>query len=111
MVSNRAHVPAEIAKPGSGVNNGNTICIRERDLKARRVAAELLEARITNWHGTAATVKFELHTELYGGRGSRGKLWVTKQMGSNLNSLALIQSKRRDERWIARVLIQHARLS
>src|SRR5215831_4302600 len=57
-MSDRAHVPAEIAKPSSGVNNGDTICIRRRDLKARRVAAELLEASITDWNGAADTVKF-----------------------------------------------------
>jgi hypothetical protein len=58
VVADRAHVPAEIAKPSSGVNNGNTIRLRERDLKARGVAAELLEASITDWDGTAGTVKF-----------------------------------------------------
>jgi len=57
-VSDRAHVPAEIAKPSSGVNNGDTICICKRDLKAGGVAAELLEASITNWDGAADTVKF-----------------------------------------------------
>jgi hypothetical protein len=57
-VSNRAHVPAEIAKPSSGVNNGDTIRIRECDLKTGGVAAELLEASITDWDGTAGTVEF-----------------------------------------------------
>ena len=64
VVSDRAHVPAETAKPGSGINNGDTIRIRERDLKTGGVAAELLEASITDWDGAAGTVKFELHTEL-----------------------------------------------
>ena len=58
VMSDRAHVPAEIAKPSSGVNNGDTICICKRDLKAGGVAAELLEASITNWDGAADTVKF-----------------------------------------------------
>ena len=58
VMSDRAHVPAEIAKPGSGVNNGDTICLRRRDLKARRVATKLLEASITNWDGAADAVKF-----------------------------------------------------
>jgi hypothetical protein len=61
VMSDSAHVPAEIAKPGSGVNNGNAIRIRERELKAGGVAAELLEASITDWDGAADTVKFELH--------------------------------------------------
>ena len=73
MVSDRAQVPTEIAKPRSGVNNGNTIRIRKRDLKTGGVAAELLKARITNWDGTAATVKFEFHTRLYRHVDSRGK--------------------------------------
>jgi hypothetical protein len=49
MMSDRAHVPAEVAKPGSSVNNGDAICIRECDLKAGGVAAESLEASIANW--------------------------------------------------------------
>ena len=64
-VSDRAHVPAEIAKPSSGVNNDNAIRIRECDLKTGGVAAELLEASFTDWDGTAGTVKFEPHTELF----------------------------------------------
>jgi len=58
VMSDRAHVPAEIAKPSSGVNNGDTICICKRDLKAGSIAAELLEASITDWDGAADTVKF-----------------------------------------------------
>ena len=58
VMSDGAHVPAEIAKPGSGVNNGDTICIRGRDLKAGGVAAELLEPSITDGDGAADTVKF-----------------------------------------------------
>jgi hypothetical protein len=58
MMSDRAHVPAEIAKPGSGVNNMDTPRIRKRDLKAGGVAAEVLEASITDWDGAADTVKF-----------------------------------------------------
>jgi hypothetical protein len=57
-MSDRAHVPAEIAKPSSGVNNGDTIRVLKRDLKAGSVAAESLEASITDWGGTADTVKF-----------------------------------------------------
>jgi hypothetical protein len=34
----------------------------------------LLEASITDWDGAAGTVKFELHTKLYGQVDSRGKL-------------------------------------
>ena len=49
VMSDGAHVPAEIAKPGSGVNDGDTICIRRRDLKAGGVATELLEASLTDW--------------------------------------------------------------
>src|SRR5262249_44347411 len=57
-MSDRAHVPAEIAKASSGVINGDTICILKRDLKAGGVATELLEARITDWDGAADTVEF-----------------------------------------------------
>ena len=74
VVSDRAQVPTEVAKPRSGVNNCNTIRIRERDLKTGGVATELLEASIADWDGTAATVKFELHTELYGRVDRRGNL-------------------------------------
>jgi hypothetical protein len=73
VVSDRAQVPAKIAKPGSGVNNSDTIRIRERDLKTGGVAAELLEASIADWDGAAGTVKFELHAQLYGRVDSRGK--------------------------------------
>jgi hypothetical protein len=62
MVSDRAQVTTEIAKPRSGVNNGNTIRICGRDLKTGGVAAEFLEATITDWDGAADTVKFDLHT-------------------------------------------------
>jgi hypothetical protein len=48
-MSDGAHVPAEIAKPSSGVNDGDTIRILKRDLKAGGVAAELLEASLTDW--------------------------------------------------------------
>jgi hypothetical protein len=58
LVADGAHVPAEIAKPSSGVNNMDTPRIRERDLKTGGVAAELLEASVTDWDGTAGTVKF-----------------------------------------------------
>jgi len=58
LVADGAHVPAEIANPSSGVNNMDTPRIRERDLKTGGVAAELLEASITDWDGTAGTVKF-----------------------------------------------------
>jgi len=47
-MSDGAHVPAEIAKHSSGVNNGDTIRVLKRDLKAGSVAAELLEAGITD---------------------------------------------------------------
>jgi hypothetical protein len=62
VVPDRAHVPAQIAKPGSGVNDGDMIRIRECDLKTGGVAAELLEASFADWDGAAGTVKFEFHT-------------------------------------------------
>jgi len=65
MMSDRAHVPAEIAKPSSGVNNGDTICIRRRDLKAGGVAAELLEASITDWDRPSRAVKLKSHRILF----------------------------------------------
>ena len=58
VMSDRAHVPAEIAKPGSGVNNGDTIRIRERVLKTGGVAAELLEPSIADSDGAADAMKF-----------------------------------------------------
>jgi hypothetical protein len=58
VMSDRAHVLAEIAKPSSRVNNRDLICVRKRDLKARRVATKLLEASITDRDGAADTVKF-----------------------------------------------------
>jgi hypothetical protein len=54
----RAHVPAEITEPRSGVDDGDAIGVSERDLKAGRVAAELLKASITHGDGAADTVKF-----------------------------------------------------
>jgi hypothetical protein len=58
LMSDCAHVSSEIAKPGSSVNNMDTPRIRKRDLKAGSVAAESLEASITDGDGTADTVKF-----------------------------------------------------
>jgi hypothetical protein len=78
VVSNRAHVPAEIAKPRSGVNNDNAIRIPICDLKTGGVATEVLEASITDWDGAAGPVKFELHAELYRRVDARGKLGVKK---------------------------------
>jgi hypothetical protein len=54
----RAHVPAEITEPRSGVDDGDAIGVSERDLKAGRVTAELLKASITHGDGAADTVKF-----------------------------------------------------
>jgi hypothetical protein len=76
VASDREHVSTEIAKPRPGVNNGDTIHIHQCDLKAGGVAAELLEASIADWDGTAGTVKFYLHAELYRRVGRRGKLSV-----------------------------------
>ena len=56
-----AHVSAEIAKSRSGVNDSDAVRIRERDLKTGGVAAELLKAGVTDWDGTARTIKFEFH--------------------------------------------------
>ena len=78
MMSDSAQIPPEIAKPRAGINDGNAIRIRERNLKTGGVAAELLKAGITDWDGAASTVKFQLHTELYGRVGSRGKHGVRK---------------------------------
>src|ERR1700751_415542 len=58
LMSDRAHVPPEIAKPGSGVDDGDTIWIGRRDLKTGGVAAEMLKAGFTDWSGAADTVKF-----------------------------------------------------
>jgi hypothetical protein len=57
-MSNRAHVPTEIAKPGSSINDMETPRIRKRDLKAGGVATELLEASFTDWSGAADAVEF-----------------------------------------------------
>ena len=58
LMSDRAQIATEIAKPGSGVHDGNTICIGECDLKTSGVAAELLEASIADRDGAADAVKF-----------------------------------------------------
>jgi hypothetical protein len=58
LMSDRAHIPAEIAKPCSGINDGDTVCVGKRDLKTRGVTAELLKAGITNWDGAANAIKF-----------------------------------------------------
>jgi hypothetical protein len=58
LMPDRAQVPTEIAKPRSSVNNGDTIRICERDLETGGVAAELLEASVTDRDGTAGAVKF-----------------------------------------------------
>ena len=64
-MSDRAHVPAEIAKSSPGVNNRDAICIRKRNLKARSVAAELLEASITDWDRPPRAVKLKPHRILF----------------------------------------------
>ena len=81
MMSDCAQIATEIAQPRAGVDYGNTIRIRERNLKAGGVAAELLKASITHWDGAADTVKFQLHTELYGRIGNRGKCRPEKKAG------------------------------
>jgi hypothetical protein len=58
VVADRAQIPPKIAKPSTGVNYGNTIRIRKRDLKTGGVATELLEARITDGDRAAGTIKF-----------------------------------------------------
>jgi hypothetical protein len=78
VMSDRAHVPAEIAKSSSGVNNRDAICIRKRNLKARSVAAELLEASITDWDRSSRAVKLEPHRILF----HKGNSWLREREGN-----------------------------
>jgi hypothetical protein len=64
-MADRAHVPAEISKSSSGVNNRDAICIRKRNLKARSVAAELLKTSITDWDRSSRAVKLKPHRILF----------------------------------------------
>src|SRR5262249_15190213 len=65
VMSDRAHVPAEISKSSSGVNNRDAICIRKRNLKARSVAAELLKPSIADWDRSSRAVKLKPHRILF----------------------------------------------
>ena len=77
-MSDRAHVPAEISKSSSGVNNRDAICIRKRNLKARSVAAELLKASITDWDRSSRAVKLEPHRILF----HKGNSWLREREGN-----------------------------
>jgi hypothetical protein len=65
VMSDRAHVPAEISKSSSGVNDRDAIRIRKRNLKARSVAAELLKTGITDWDRSTRAVKLKPHGILF----------------------------------------------
>ena len=58
VMSDRAQVAAEIAQPGSGVNNRDPVRIPDRKLETGGVTAELLKARVADRDGAAGPVEF-----------------------------------------------------
>src|SRR5205809_1987084 len=72
LVANGAKVSPQISQSRARVNDGDAVCIGERDLQARGVAAELLETGITDGDGSPRTIKFELHRIVfYEGKNSK----------------------------------------
>src|SRR5436190_2471018 len=61
LMADGAKVSAQISQSGARVNDDDAVRIGERDLQARRVAAELLKIGITDRDGSPRTIKLELH--------------------------------------------------
>ena len=61
LVTDSPEVFTEISDSSTGVKDGNAVRIRERDLQAGSIAAELLETRIANRNRSPSTVELELH--------------------------------------------------
>lgn len=61
FVADGPEVLTQISHSGTGINDGNSVRIRERDLHARGIAAKLLETSIANRDGPPGTVKLKLH--------------------------------------------------
>ena len=61
LVADGAEVFAEISYSRARVNDGDSVCICERDLQAGGVTAELLETDIADRDGSPRPVKLELH--------------------------------------------------
>src|SRR2546429_2666397 len=65
LVADGEEVSAQISQSRAGVNDGDAVCIGERDLQAGGVAAEFLKTGIADGDGSARTVKLELHTIVF----------------------------------------------
>jgi hypothetical protein len=64
-VADGAKVSAQISQSRARVNDGDAVHIGERDLQARRVAAELLKTGIADGDGSPRTIKLELHRIIF----------------------------------------------
>jgi hypothetical protein len=65
LVADGEEVSAQISQSCARVKDGDAVRIRERDLQASGVAAELLKPAIADGDGSARTVKLELHTIVF----------------------------------------------
>jgi hypothetical protein len=61
LMADGAKVSAQISQSRARVNDGDAVHIGERDLQARRVAAELLKTGIADGDGSPRTIKLEFH--------------------------------------------------
>ena len=61
LVADGAEVSAQISQSRARVNDGDAVRIGERDLQARRVAAEFLKTGIADGDGSPRAIKLELH--------------------------------------------------
>lgn len=61
LMADGAKVSAQISQSRARVNDDDAVRIGERDLQARRVAAELLKTGIADGDGSPRTIKLELH--------------------------------------------------
>ena len=61
LVADGAEVSAQIPQSRARVNDGDAVCVGERDLQAGGVATELLKAAIGDGNRSARTIELELH--------------------------------------------------
>jgi hypothetical protein len=61
LVADGPKVSAQVSQSRARVNDGDAVHIRERDLQARGVAAELLKTGIADGDGSPRTIKLKLH--------------------------------------------------
>ena len=62
LVANREQILPQIPDSGARVDDRDAVGVRERELQAGGIAAELLESGIADGDGAPGSIKFKLHT-------------------------------------------------